>query len=92
MVAEGHIVGNHGVHHTSIAKIHDKEEFASELNGVADAYKELIGQDMPKFFRPPVWKYSINSLKMTKDLGYKTIFWSFAFKDWLKTSFLKVML
>ena len=84
MVAEGHIVGNHSVHHKSVAKITNKEEFASELNGVADAYKELIGQDMPKFFRPPEWKYSKNSLKMTKDLGYKTIFWSFAFKDWLK--------
>ena len=58
MVAEGHIVGNHGVHHTSIAQIHDKETLASELNGVADAYKELIGQDMPKLFRPPMWKYS----------------------------------
>ena len=84
MVTEGHIVGNHGVHHTSVAQIHDKETFASELNGVADAYKKLIGQDMPKFFRPPMWKYSKRSLQMTKDLGYKTIFWSFAFKDWLE--------
>ena len=39
---------------------------------------------MPRFFRPPMGKYSINSLKQTKELGYKTIFWSFAYKDWLK--------
>ena len=87
MVAEGHIVGNHGVHHTSIAKIHDKEALASELNGVADSYKKLIGEDIPKFFRPPMWKYSKKSLQMTKDLGYKTTFSSFAFKDWLKDQF-----
>lgn len=83
MVDEGHIVGNHTVHHPSIAQVTDKEKFDAEFNGVADAYKELTGQDMPKFFRPPMGKYSKNSLKMTKDLGYKTIFWSFAYKDWL---------
>ena len=38
---------------------------------------------MPKFFRPPMGKYSKESLEMTKNLGYKTIFWSFAYKDWL---------
>lgn len=83
MVDEGHIVANHTVHHPSVAQISDKDKFASELNGVADAYKELIGQEMPKFFRPPMGKYSKRSLQMTKDLGYKTIFWSFAYKDWL---------
>jgi len=87
MVAEGHIVGNHSTHHLPVTQIHDKEAFASELNDVADAYKNLIGQDMPKLFRPPMWKYSKESLQMTKDLGYKTIFWSFAFKDWLENQF-----
>jgi|GEM_PF-1426703 len=87
MVAEGHIVGNHSTHHLPVTRIHDKETFASELSGVADAYKSLIGQDMPKFFRPPMWKYSKESLQMTKNLGYKTIFWSFAFKDWLENQF-----
>ena len=83
MVDEGHIVGNHTVHHPSMAQIHDAEKFKAELTGVEDAYKELIGEDMPKFFRPPMGKYSQESLAMTKQLGYKTIFWSFAYKDWL---------
>lgn len=83
MVDEGHIVGNHSVHHPSMAQIHDKEKFEAELKGVEDAYKELTGEDMPKFFRPPMGKYSKESLQSTKDLGYKTIFWSFAYKDWL---------
>ena len=39
---------------------------------------------MPKFFRPPMGKYSLNSVKNTEALGYKTIFWSFAYKDWIK--------
>lgn len=83
MADEGHIVGNHSVHHPSMAQIHDKAKFEAELTGVEDAYKELTGQDMPKFFRPPMGKYSKESLEMTKELGYKTIFWSFAYKDWL---------
>jgi len=86
MVNEGHIVANHSVHHPSMAQIHDKEKFKAEFQGVEDAYKELIGQDMPKYFRPPMGKYSKQSLQMTKDLGYKTIFWSFAYKDWLVNS------
>ncbi|WP_337960880.1 hypothetical protein [Caloramator sp. mosi_1] len=44
---------------------------------------EVTGQDMPKFFRPPMGKYSELSLYYTQKLGYKTIFWSFAHKDWL---------
>ncbi|MBE6088231.1 MAG: delta-lactam-biosynthetic de-N-acetylase [Clostridium beijerinckii] len=83
MVDEGHVVGNHTVHHPSIAQIRDKEKFEAEFTGVENAFKELTGQDMPKFFRPPMGKYSKKSLAMTKDLGYKTIFWSFAYKDWL---------
>ena len=83
MAEEGHIVGNHSVHHPSMAQIHDKEKFKAELTGVEEAYKEVTGEDMPKFFRPPMGKYSEESLKMTKELGYKTIFWTFAYKDWL---------
>lgn len=83
MVDEGHVVGNHTVHHPSMAQIRDKEKFEAEFTGVENAFKELTGQDMPKFFRPPMGKYSKKSLAMTKDLGYKTIFWSFAYKDWL---------
>ena len=83
MVSEGHIVGNHTVHHPSMAQIHDSEKFKAELTGVEDAYKELTGEEMPKFFRPPMGKDSKESLEMTKNLGYKTIFWSFAYKDWL---------
>ena len=37
---------------------------------------------MPKFFRPPMGQYSEKSLAMTKDLGYKTVFWSFAYGDY----------
>ena len=83
MVDEGHLVCNHSNHHPSMASITDPEKFKKELTDVEGAFKELTGKDMPKFFRPPMGKYSKKSLEMTKELGYKSIFWSFAYKDWL---------
>ena len=38
---------------------------------------------MIKFYRPPQGKYSEENLKMAKELGYKTFFWSLAYVDWL---------
>ena len=35
-----------------------------------------------KFFRPPMGEYSERTLKLTNDLGYTSVFWSFAYKDW----------
>ena len=83
MADEGHLVCNHSNHHPSMATVLDTEKFNKEFTDVEDAYKEIIGCDMPKFFRPPMGKYSVNSLKKTQALGYKTIFWSFAYKDWI---------
>ena len=37
---------------------------------------------MSKYFRFPEGRYSENALKCVKSLGYKTIFWSFAYDDW----------
>ena len=84
MVDEGHIVANHTNHHYSMPSVtYSTDVFNKELTDVEDKFKELTGKDMPKFFRPPMGKYSINSLKKTNDLGYKSIFWSFAYKDWI---------
>ena len=86
MVDEGHLVCNHSSHHPSIPSITDSEIFTKEFTEVEEAYKKVTNEDMPKFFRPPMGKYSKNSLLQTKKLGYKTIFWSFAYRDWLINS------
>lgn len=83
MESEGHLVCNHTVHHPSMAQIHNEVKFNEEINGVEVAYNQVTGKTMPKYFRPPMGKYSEESLQRTKNLGYKTIFWSFAYKDWL---------
>ena len=82
MEKEGHLVCNHSVSHVSMASIHDKDKFKKEILDVANTYKEVTGKEMPKYFRPPMGKFSEESLKMTSELGYSSIFWSFAYVDW----------
>ncbi len=86
MVDEGHLVCNHSNNHPSMAStaLKGKASFEKEFTVVENLYKDITNKNMPKFFRPPMGKYSELSLKYTEDLGYKTIFWSFAYFDWDK--------
>ena len=82
MVEEGHTVGNHTMHHPDMSKISDKAAFEKELKDLEALYQEVTGQQMPKYYRPPQGNYSEENLKMAKELGYKTVFWSLAYVDW----------
>ena len=82
MVQEGHIVGNHTLHHPDMSAIQDEASFSAELDGLADKYRELTGEEMKKFYRPPQGKFSESNLAMAQKLGYRTIFWSLAYVDW----------
>ena len=82
MVDEGHVVGNHSVRHLSSPDLSD-DELKNELTETADYFKEVTGQEMPHVFRPPMGEFSERTLAVTQSLGYKTIFWSFAYRDWL---------
>ena len=37
---------------------------------------------MAMYYRPPEGKFSLSNLKFASELGYKTVFWSFAYADW----------
>ena len=82
MVSEGHIVGNHTYTHPDMSKISDIEAFKHELIAVEEKFKEITGQDLSKYYRPPQGKFNENNLKQANELGYKTIFWSLAYVDW----------
>ena len=82
MVDEGHIVGNHTMHHFDMSKLSDKAAFAKELQDLEKLFKETTGKDLPKYYRPPQGIYSQENLQMAKELGYKTVFWSLAYVDW----------
>lgn len=82
MVDEGHIVGNHTMHHYDMSKISDEATFTKELSDLEAAFREVTGQELPKFYRPPQGIYSEDNLKMAQKLGYHTVFWSLAYVDW----------
>ena len=82
MVSEGHIVGNHTMHHYDMSKLEDPAAFEKELTDLEDLFRGLTGKELPKYYRPPQGTYSQKNLQMAKNLGYKTVFWSLAYVDW----------
>lgn len=80
MIAEGHVLGNHGMTHASLPTLSEdeaKEEIMSLHNYVMNNY----GYQM-QFFRCPCGEYSDQALETVKDCGYTTVFWSCAYVDW----------
>ena len=75
-------MGNHTWHHPDMSQIATMDSFKKELVDVEDAYRDVTGQEMTKFYRPPQGKYNEENLKMAQQLGYKTFFWSLAYVDW----------
>ena len=84
IVNEGHTVGNHTMTHPDMSKISSLESFQQELEDVESLYKEITGEPMMKFYRPPRGIYSTDNLAMAKQQGYHTFFWSLAYVDWIQ--------
>ena len=82
MAAEGHTAGNHTMHHRDMSAIAAPEDFARELQDLEALYRQITGEEMAKFYRPPQGLYSEANLAMAQKLGYKTVFWSLAYVDW----------
>lgn len=80
MIDDGHIVGNHTVNHINLPS-ESADKVKEELNNLNAKCEELYGVTM-KYMRPPEGAFSEKSLAVARDLGYKTILWSFAYKDW----------
>ena len=85
MVKEGHLVGNHTFTHPDMSEIATEEAFRQELSKLEDLYEKTTGKKMKKYYRPPQGKYSESNLKMAKEMGYHTIFWSLAYVDWYES-------
>jgi len=81
MFDEGHLVCNHTYSHKAmIGKT--REEISTELRKLENTCLEKTGNAMAKYYRPPEGKFDEESMKMISELGYKTVFWSFAYADW----------
>ena len=81
MADEGHLVCNHTMNHRDMTALSEKE-FCAEVEGLSKLYANMLGAEMAKYYRPPEGRYSIANLQYAEKLGYKTVFWSFAYADW----------
>ena len=82
MICEGHSVVNHTAKHKDMSRIVTKEAFSNELKKLENLFLEKYGVSMQKIYRPPEGKFSEENLQWAKELGYKTVMWSFAYADW----------
>lgn len=82
MSDEGHLVCNHTESHKDMTKMTSLEEFEKELNALETLYYEATGERLAPYYRPPEGKFDEKSLRFASELGYSTVFWSFAYADW----------
>jgi peptidoglycan-N-acetylmuramic acid deacetylase len=80
MVEEGHEVGNHTMTHKSQPLLSDSA-IKKDIEDLEKEYFNLVGKKM-KYLRPPKGEYSERTLRLTQNLGYINVFWSFAYEDW----------
>ena len=80
MIQEGHIVGNHTVNHPSMPSL-SEEKLKEEVMKLHTTVYEKFNYEM-KYLRPPKGEFSERTLWQTKQLGYTTVMWSFAYDDW----------
>ncbi len=81
MADEGHLVCNHTYSHKNLCGA-PADEIAAELTRLETACRESAGVEVAKYYRPPEGQFDTPMLREVQKLGYKTVFWSFAYADW----------
>lgn len=82
MADEGHLVCNHTASHKNMSLVYEREAFEGELRYLEKVYSECTGKELDKFYRPPEGSFNEQNLAFADEMGYKTVFWSFAYADW----------
>ncbi len=80
MSAEGHTIGNHSTKHLVFPDM-PLTEAAKDLTNLHDYVVAQYGYEMT-LFRPPEGAFSEQTLALAQALGYNTMLWSFAYKDY----------
>ncbi|MCD7873205.1 MAG: polysaccharide deacetylase family protein [Clostridiales bacterium] len=80
MIDEGHIVGNHSYTHYNMTEV-DLQTASDEITMLHDYMAQMFQYDM-KYFRFPEGVFSEQTIALAAELGYRSVFWSFAYADW----------
>lgn len=81
MLEDGHQIGNHSYYHPDMTQ-KNQTQFIEEMEKLEHLYKEITGEEIASYYRPPQGKYNTDNLTWANEMGYKTIFWSLAYVDW----------
>lgn len=81
IIEEGHVLGNHSWSHKNYSTLTAKQA-ADDLMELHNYIKENFDYEM-RYFRFPSGNFNEQTLAVAQSMGYKSIFWSFAYKDWL---------
>ena len=81
MKKEGHLVGNHTTTHPRLTDI-SVQKMKQELNTCKETMKKKTGYEMDPYMRPPEGIYSVRVMKVAEDMGYNTMLWSWAIRDY----------
>ena len=81
MADEGHTLGNHSTSHKSFPTL-TADQVIDDIVFLHDQVKTLTDVDIT-LFRFPMGEFSERDLALIQSYGYKSVFWSFAYKDWL---------
>jgi len=80
MINEGHVLGNHSAYHGSLPN-ETLEEAYDEVKILHDYIYDNFGYTM-SLFRFPEGASSDRTQALLQSMGYKSLFWSYAYKDW----------
>lgn len=80
IIQDGHEIGSHGYFHKDHAKLTESENKA-EMGLLHDLIKRETGYNIT-LFAPPSGSFSVKTLKVAQNMGYKTIMWSKDTIDW----------
>ncbi|MDO4567013.1 MAG: polysaccharide deacetylase family protein [Oscillospiraceae bacterium] len=80
----GHTLANHTVNHPSMPDV-DEARGAEEIRGLHERVLNEFGYEM-RLFRFPMGEFSERCMALVQEQGYASVFWSFAYKDWVADS------
>lgn len=84
MINEGHIVGAHSITHPADGMPNlSIERQLAEMRELHEYVKREYDYEM-YLFRYPAGIFSEQSLVLMKTIGYRSVFWSFCYLDWMR--------
>ena len=80
MIDEGHLLANHSTAHKNFPYM-SLPDAMDDVMQLHDHIKDNFGVEMT-LFRFPEGSFSEQTLALLQSLGYQSVFWSFAYRDW----------